>query len=204
MIGTKKLGEYPYTYVRSNVMKSLLLKKEDYHKLLKMSLPEITRYLQESEYKREIDELAGRFKGIDLIELAINKNLVNCFNKLKRISNITQAFRIQYYELVKRILLKKRQVLPCYAGFISAQIAPDGEVWPCCINAESIGNLRDVNYDFRKVWFSKKAQEKRKSIREKKCYCPLANASYTNMLFSFRTLAKVLKYIVIQKVKSYS
>ncbi|MFX0133851.1 MAG: radical SAM/SPASM domain-containing protein, partial [Candidatus Hodarchaeota archaeon] len=96
------------------------------------------------------------------------------------ISNITQAFRIKYYELVKKTLKEKRQILPCYAGFISAQISPDGNVWACCVKAESMGNLRDVNYNFDKVWFSNQAQRIRRPIRDKKCFCPLANASYTN------------------------
>ena len=42
-----KLGFYPYTYVRTAVMKSLLFKKEDYHKMLKMSFSEIEKFLQE-------------------------------------------------------------------------------------------------------------------------------------------------------------
>jgi len=119
------------------------------------------------------------------------------------ISTITQAFRLQYYELVKKILKEKRQILPCYAGFISAQIAPDGEVWACCIKAESMGNLSQANYDFRKVWFSEEAQNIRRSIREKQCFCPLANASYTNMLVSYRTMAVVLQNIAARRVKKY-
>ncbi len=119
------------------------------------------------------------------------------------ISVITQAFRLQYYGLVKKILQQKKQVLPCYAGFISAQIAPDGQVWACCVKAASMGNLREVDYDFERVWFSKKAQRVRKPIREKKCFCPLANASYTNMLLSYRTLTSVLKNIAKRKVKEH-
>ncbi len=119
------------------------------------------------------------------------------------ISTITQAFRIHYYDLVKKTLKEKRQILPCYAGFISAQIAPDGNVWPCCIKAESMGNLREVNYDFKKVWLSNEAKKLRKPIREKRCFCPLANASYTNMLVSFGTMAGVIKNIAEAKVRKY-
>ena len=118
------------------------------------------------------------------------------------ISTITQAFRIQYYELVKKTLKEKRQIQPCYAGFISAQIAPDGEVWACCTKAESMGNLRQVNYDFKKVWFSNQAEKIRKPIREKRCFCPLANASYTNMLVSYRTMAAILKNITARKMRN--
>jgi len=85
---TKKirLGLYPYTYVRTIVMKSLLLKKEDYDKLMKMSLSEIAKFLQDSEYKEEINKLASNYSGAELIERALNQNMIRRFNKLKRIS----------------------------------------------------------------------------------------------------------------------
>jgi hypothetical protein len=54
-----------------------------------------------------------------------------------------------------------------------------------------MGNLRDVDYDFRKIWFSKAADNFRKSVKHRECYCPLANSSYTNMLLDFETLARV-------------
>ena len=81
-----KLGFYPYTYVRSTAMKALLIKKEDYHKLMKMGLNEITKFLQDSEYKKEINELAATHSGIDLLELAINRNMAASFDKLRKIS----------------------------------------------------------------------------------------------------------------------
>jgi MoaA/NifB/PqqE/SkfB family radical SAM enzyme len=107
------------------------------------------------------------------------------------VSRITQAFRDRYYDIVKRALVEKRQVIPCLAGVASAQIAPNGDVWTCCIRAESVGNLRDHNYDFRSVWTTAKANEMRRSIKAGECYCPLANASYTNMLCHVPTAAGV-------------
>src|SRR5436853_7909847 len=77
------------------------------------------------------------------------------------------------------------------AGIASAQIAPNGDVWTCCIRAESVGNLREHNYDFRSVWTTAQANELRRSIKAGECHCPLANAAYTNMLCHVPTLANV-------------
>ena len=107
------------------------------------------------------------------------------------VSRITQAFRDRYYDLVKRTLVEKRQIIPCLAGVASAQIAPNGDVWTCCIRAESVGNLREYNYDFRATWNTTRANELRRSIKAGECYCPLANASYTNMLCHTPTVASV-------------
>jgi MoaA/NifB/PqqE/SkfB family radical SAM enzyme len=108
-----------------------------------------------------------------------------------RMGKITRAFRAEYYQIVKRLLIEKRQVIPCYAGFASAHIAPDGDVWPCCTRSESMGNIKENGYDFKRIWFSRRADRLRRYIKKGYCYCPLANASYTNMLFSPRTLLKV-------------
>lgn len=124
-------------------------------------------------------------KAVDFISSQIKNR------KFTGLSRITQAFRLEYYQLVKRILKEKRQVIPCYAGFASAQIAPDGDVWFCCIKAEPVGNLRDTNYNFSRIWTSEKANSLRKNIKEGKCSCPMANASYTNMLCDFKKLLKV-------------
>jgi MoaA/NifB/PqqE/SkfB family radical SAM enzyme len=116
--------------------------------------------------------------------------------EFKGMSAVTQAFRAEYYKAVKTLLRDKRQVMPCYAGVMSAQISPDGDIWACCTKAESMGNLREAGYDFRKIWLSPKAEAIRKPIRKGECHCPLANASYTNMLASFRTTARVAAALV--------
>src|SRR5438067_4034172 len=107
------------------------------------------------------------------------------------VSRITQAFRDRYYDIVKRTLCAKRQVIPCLAGVASAQIAPNGDVWTCCIRAESVGNLREHNYDFAATWRTARAGELRRSIKAGECYCPLANASYTTMACALPTVATV-------------
>jgi MoaA/NifB/PqqE/SkfB family radical SAM enzyme len=107
------------------------------------------------------------------------------------ISRVTQSFRVRYYEMVKRFLTTGRAALPCYAGVASAQIAPNGDVWFCCIKADPVGNLRDADYDFGAVWFGEKARRARAELRSSACACPLANASYTNMLMHVPTVTGV-------------
>ena len=133
-----------------------------------------------------ISPLANDYiKAIDFLVREIKKE------KFSGLDKIIQAFRIEYYSLVKKILLNKRPALPCFAAITSTQITPDGYLWACCIKGESMGDLRAVNYDFKKIWQSQEAKKIRKAIKQRKCYCPLANASYTNMLCHLPTLLKV-------------
>lgn len=121
-------------------------------------------------------------------------------SQFRGISKVTEAFRIEYYKLVKEILAKQTQAIPCFAGWASAQIYANGEVWPCCVRADNLANLRDVDYDFGRIWFSPEADRVRKSIKNKECHCPLANASYTNMLMHPPTLARVGAKVALQSL----
>ena len=104
---------------------------------------------------------------------------------------MTKAYRLEYYRLVKRILVEQTQVIPCFAGWASAQIYANGDVWPCCVRADTMLNLRDADYDFGRVWFSPEADRIRRSVYNKECHCPLANASYTNLLCHYPALARI-------------
>jgi MoaA/NifB/PqqE/SkfB family radical SAM enzyme len=110
---------------------------------------------------------------------------------VNKVGRFTRAFRRHYYELAKRILQEKDQVVACYAGWASCQISPDGDIWPCCIRAQSFGNLRKNDYDFPRIWFGSETRDIRSSIRKKECYCTLANAHYTNMFLDASSLLKV-------------
>jgi MoaA/NifB/PqqE/SkfB family radical SAM enzyme len=109
------------------------------------------------------------------------------------LGRLVEAFRYEYYDLAAHILAEHRQVIDCYAGLASAHLAPDGHVWGCCVRAESLGNVRDYDYDFRKVWQSARADAFRASVKNKECACPLANASYTNLLLDPLSLLRVVR-----------
>jgi MoaA/NifB/PqqE/SkfB family radical SAM enzyme len=168
------------------------------------SFPELCEYVQR-ELKPDsfITEIAEERVELDTVGLGITPTaekytvaidaLLESMReqRLTGVAEVAQAFRREYYELVKRTLREHRQVIPCMAGVASAQIAPNGDVWTCCVRAQSMGNLRDHDYDFGSVWRSGKAAQLRRSIKAGECYCPLANAAYTNMLMHGPTVTRV-------------
>ncbi len=118
-------------------------------------------------------------------------NVIRANRSSHPVARLVESLRLEYYELAARILEEKRQVIDCYAGWASAQLAPDGHVWGCCVRAESVGNVRDHGYDFGAVWFGAQAEAFRASVKAHACACPLANASYTNLLLDPRSLVRV-------------
>ncbi|MCX7837891.1 MAG: radical SAM protein [Anaerolineae bacterium] len=113
-------------------------------------------------------------------------------------ARLTQSFRARYYQIAKRVLSEQRQVIPCFAGWASGHIAPNGDVWSCCIRAEPIGNLRNTQYDLRPIWFEQvgNLRNLRQRIAAGECACPMANASYANMLLHPPTLWQVARELL--------
>lgn len=179
------------------------------------SFPELCDYVQR-ELKPDsfITEIAEERVELDTVGLGITPTAEKYTvaiealqesmrdRQLTGVAEVAQAFRRQYYELVKRTLREQRQVIPCMAGVASAQVAPNGDVWTCCVRAQSMGNLRDHDYDFGSVWRTGKADQLRRSIKAGECYCPLANAAYTNMLTHGPTVTRVAADVGRSRVKS--
>jgi MoaA/NifB/PqqE/SkfB family radical SAM enzyme len=172
-------------------------------------LDELIEYADGSAADQFITEIAEPRVELDTVGLPITPDSQSYAQAIDRlieyveskqfrgVSRITEAFRVEYYRLVKRILDEQDQVIDCYAGWASTQIYADGTVWPCCVRADNLGNLRDHNYDFKEIWFGEAIKEVRRSIAAKECYCPLANASYTNMLLDVPTLSRVGSKVIL-------
>lgn len=90
-------SNYAYAVTRVRAMKSKLLPKESYPRLLNMGIDEITRFIQESEYKNDVDELAMKYSGGDLAEHALNRNLALTYDKLGRITTGELNYLITAY-----------------------------------------------------------------------------------------------------------
>ena len=168
-------------------------KISDLHRYVVENLKPDAHITEIAENKKEIENLNLNItpdikdyeKTIDILSEQIKKEKFSGFTKIKQVS------RLVYYDLVKEIFKKKTQVIPCYAAINEVQISPIGEVWNCSLMGSSMGNLRKENYDFKKVWKGKKARDIRKKIKNKECWCPVANIAYTNMICYPPTMFKI-------------
>jgi len=127
------------------------------------------------------------------IAFFVEKLRANMKNKIF-FHRITNAFRLEYYDLAIRILNEKRQVIPCYAGISNAHMTPYGDIWACCTLGydRPMGNLRQHDYKFKSLWESRQAEKVRAYIKAKKCFCPMANQMYSNILMHGPSLGRVL------------
>lgn len=89
--------KYAYIVARVRAMKGKLIPREMYPKFLNMEIPEITRFIGESEYQKDVDELGKKYSGIDLVEHALNQNLARTYRKLIDVSQNEANFLITEY-----------------------------------------------------------------------------------------------------------
>lgn len=107
-------------------------------------------------------------------------------------ADVINAMKNIRQDMIKGIVSgKKGYQVPCYAANLSGVVYAGGDVYPCEILEEPLGNLRDVDYDFRKIWFSKRTEEVRRKIRDTKCYCTFECFLTNNILFTPRMMPKV-------------
>lgn len=193
-----RLRRYPYTYIRTVVMRSLLFKKQDYQKMLKMGFSEIAKLMQESNYRKEINELANQYSGADLLELSLNRNLAESFKKLLRISSPEIGRLVQEYvkrkdmEDIKTILRGKftKADEKSVAASITGAGTFDRGFLLSLLKKESIG---DILKSLRMIDMAEFKQAM-KDLKDKNNLASIENALdrhyYTNIIRFSRTLPR--------------
>jgi len=114
------------------VRKSKLLTREDYLRMLNMSLPEITRFVEETQYKREIDEMGTSFHGIDLLEIALSWNLAKEYQNIQKIApgnlkRFTQSY-LRRWDIQNVLTILRGKVQGVKQGKIKEILIPAGEL----------------------------------------------------------------------------
>ena len=110
-------------------------------------------------------------------------------------NKLATAGRVMLNELVNKTHEENKYITPCYAGNLSGVMYPEGDVYPCEIldKTHKIGNIRDFDLDFKKLWLSQKAKEEVKFIRKTKCFCTHECFNIVNILFNPKFYPQIIK-----------
>ena len=100
------------------------------------------------------------------------------------------AIDIYMHELIARTEREKRAQLTCYAGTAGAVIYDEGTL-SSCENLAPIGNLRDVEWDFQRLWTSPAMAARRKHAADG-CFCTHeSNCYYPSLAFNPKHLVAI-------------
>jgi MoaA/NifB/PqqE/SkfB family radical SAM enzyme len=97
-------------------------------------------------------------------------------------------------QLIANIARKKEFQLPCFAGRLGVELMSNGDIVPCELLRDKVmGNIREGDFDFKKIWFSDKAEEIRQWISRTRCFCTFECFHTLNILFNVRMYPKLLR-----------
>ena len=109
-------------------------------------------------------------------------------------SDFLNAKRIVRPRIIAKAVRERQFQIPCYAGSLGGAMFSEGQVLPCELLVDKeIGNVRDVDYDFKKLWYGPKADEMRRFIRDTRCFCTYECFLTVNILFNPLVLPRVVK-----------
>ena len=109
----KGSSNFAYAVARVQAKRAKLIPPSEFEKILKMDVREVTRYVEESAYKTEVDELAPKFSGLDLLEAALTVNEERTYEAVRAMLGggagaIVNLFLDRYhYDDVKTLLRGK-------------------------------------------------------------------------------------------------
>ena len=114
--------------------------------------------------------------------------------------DVLSAMQNVRQDMISKILAEDRPQLPCYAGNLSGVIQNRGEVYPCELLDEPLGDLRENGYDFRKIWHSERTQAVAKRIIDTKCHCTYECFMTNSIIFTPRAYPKLMKELLDIKI----
>jgi len=110
--------------------------------------------------------------------------------RFDRYRPILRNLKVAAREAELETLEQERMVYKCYAGTVSGVLNPEGTISLCEVQWE-IGNIRDYGWSFRKAWFSEKADEMRKRVANRECWCTHSCFMSSSLPFSVKGLTKL-------------
>lgn len=102
------------------------------------------------------------------------------------VSRLVFAREMVGHHMVSQVYRRKGFITPCYGGTLTAVLYERGDVYPCEALEMPMGNIREYDYDFRKLWFSPRANALRRFIKQQRCFCTYECTMTPNILFNPR------------------
>ncbi len=184
-----------------NPVVSITVSDENYSKI-----NEIYDYLTINKNINSLKCTIVRDEGVFKTPLDKKEKILNAYNQLtnkiktniskKKIKNydskslqgrLHNKKEIITWDLVKKIYMDSDYISPCHAGSLFGIISSDGSVFPCeILEKKKLGNLRDNEMNFMKIWNNTETKNVKKFIKKTNCACSYECALTYNILGNWR------------------
>jgi len=142
-------------------------------------IPFTLTFAQESEFYENVDKKAMLSQN-DRIALAniLREIKIPMYKKEDLIKRMFKRLAIRSFE-------KPGQPIPCYSSWSSVRIDPYGNVYPCIILNDIIGNLKDNDLDLKKTLMNSNIKSIQKKIKNNGCSCWTPCEAYQTIIQNF-------------------
>ena len=174
-------------------------------------IEEIFYYLTEKCGVKSLKCCIVRDEGVYKTPIEKKEKIINAYSWLtdkikdyqdkKKINNYNNSIQGKLHnkkdeiswKMVKKIYKTNEYISPCHASSLFGVITSDGNVYPCeILEDKKIGNLRDYDMHFLKLWESKNNKDIKNFIKDTKCRCTYECALSFNILGNYRYQHKLL------------
>jgi len=126
-------------------------------------------------------------------KLSNNKSLIN-YNTKSLQGRLHRKKDSISWKMIKEMYITPKYISMCYAGKLFGIIAANGSVYPCeILENKKLGELRNNDMNFLKMWNSNENKEITKFIKDTKCNCTYECALSYNVLGNYRYQFSLLK-----------
>ena len=121
----------------------------------------------------------------------VTKEIIN-YNSNSIQGRLHQKKDIISWEMIKKMYLEPKFISPCHAGGLFGIISSKGKVYPCeILDNKELGDLRENDMNFMKIWNNKVTKNTKKFILQSKCNCTYECALSYNILGNWRYQAQL-------------
>jgi len=135
------------------------------------------------------------------IDGGIKNGELNCFRKFHG-ADLLNAKSVVMRDYAIPYIRKKGFLSKCYAGRLVGVLYSNGDVYPCELLNSPIGNVRQYDYSFKRLWSSSNAVRIRKRIWNTKCHCEHESFQTVNILFNLKYYPRIIKEYLMIKMKN--
>ena len=151
------------------------------------------------------EKLLKAYKNLtNLIIDEVKQKKLRGFSNFSLIGEVLNVKNEISFDMVQNSYLKPKFFTQCVAGSIFGVMQSNGDVYPCEILKKSLGNIKNYNMDFMKLWENEKSNETRKWIKDTKCNCHWECIYTYNLISSPKYSTKIASKVFTNKIKSFS
>lgn len=120
------------------------------------------------------------------------KNIIKRYYKNYPLSSFRRTIDFLAPKIVIETLKKKKMIYSCKAGKSVIVISEEGDVFPCEMLNKKFGNLRETDYNIKRLLSPQNQKFIKSYIKTNKCYCTWECAIMNNLVFNWKAYPNLL------------